>query len=67
MVETRTLKVYGKLIRRFKSFRTNPEIRLTGNWLKRSGFECGNGITVTNSRTGELIIRTKKPIPIVYL
>jgi hypothetical protein len=62
MKENRTLKVYTRLVRVFNGFKINPEIRLSGNWLKNSGFQCGESISVSRIQEGILMVK-KKTIP----
>lgn len=52
----RNLKVYGKCVKPYKYNSINPEIRLTGKWVKEWGFNCGNEITVRNIKKGIIIL-----------
>lgn len=61
--DKRNLMVYGKYIRQFNGARLNPEIRLTGKWLKSWGFKNGNIITVRKIESGLIIINTGVNIP----
>lgn len=64
----RTLKVYTKLtIPQLTPISILPEIRLTGNWLKDWGFNCGNEIKVIKTKFGISIINNKQEIPFVIL
>ena len=42
----RRLKVYGKYRQKFNSAVIEPEIRLTGQWLKNLGFNPGQTVNV---------------------
>lgn len=59
MEQKRKLRVYTKYSRKSKRFIPNPEIRITGKWVKDWGFNCGTQITVRNIENGILIINDK--------
>ena len=63
MEQKRKLKVYTKCPRIVKGFNPNPEIRLTGKWVKEWGFCCGNMIIVKNIANGAITIVNKTNTP----
>lgn len=66
--KVRTLKVYTKLIiPQFAKVSIMPEIRMTGNWLKDWGFNCGNEIKVVKTKIGLLVINKDDSVPTVVL
>lgn len=46
---SRRLKVYGRAIVNGNKFKTVPEIRLKGQWLKEIGFIPGQNVNVSQN------------------
>lgn len=68
MKQKRKLKVYTKYPRTVKGFNPNPEIRLTGKWVKEWGFKCGNEITVKRIENGIILINEgRSNLPTIHL
>lgn len=67
MEQKRKLKVYTKYPRTNKGFIPNPEIRLTGNWVKEWGFKCGNKIIIKRIGNGLILINEGTTAPTIYL
>lgn len=66
--ENRKLKVYAKFAKSFKTASLNPEIRLTGKWVKEWGFKCGSEITVKKLENGIILINEgANNLPTIYL
>lgn len=64
----KTLKVYGKYNKSFRPTAINPEIRLTGKWVKEWGFNHGNLVLVRNIEKGVMIINEIGQVPpTIYL
>jgi hypothetical protein len=57
----RTLGVYRKTLIYYLPSRQLdvPEIRLTGNWLKKWGFGIGDKVTVSKISEGVMIVKKK--------
>lgn len=57
--QKRHIKVYAKFYNRARSMPVAfPEIRLSGKWLKDSGFDCGQEIIVHHEK--DKIVIAKK-------
>ena len=67
MEQKRKLKIYTKYPRTSKGFIPNPEIRLTGKWVKDWGFKCGNEITVKRIENGLILLNEGINTPTIYL
>lgn len=68
MKQKRKLRVYKKYSRTENRFIPNPEIRLTGKWVKEWGFKCGNEITVKRIENGIILINEGiNNQPVIYL
>lgn len=65
----RSLKVYGRYVSKGNKFsEINPEIRLSGKWVKNWGFKNGSTITVSSFENGIMIISEGlRCPPIIYL
>jgi len=64
----RTLKVYSRfIIPSFGKAVLLPEIRLTGNWLRKWGFECGTTINVIKTEGGIIIRSSTQSPPVIHL
>lgn len=64
----RELKVYTKYASsKYGKASILPEIRLKGNWLRNSGFECGAEINVLCDESWLVIRNRQNKIPTVRL
>lgn len=54
----RNLKVYKKFQIRETEHIKVPEIRLCGKWLHKTGFKCGQNITIIHEKGRIVIVRS---------
>lgn len=55
----RRLKIQGKFVQRSRHYSYNPSILLTGDWLRKAGFECEDHVIIVEE-PGRLIIELDK-------
>ena len=60
-VKTCTLKI--EAIGDFAYRKINPRIRLSGQWLEKTGFKPGHRVEIYSSKPGELLLQFKQEYP----